>query len=173
MAADIRRYGHSAETLSRRDRLIAEGIGLDDAELLARLVIAGYTPETVPLLEFAPLVRLAWADGRVSPRERSAIARMAAREHLFDETTAGKSLRIWLEQCPPDELLDVSLSTIRAKWDRLPLELHESLQRQFVRDCTAVARAADGVNCDNKIAPEEGRVLAKILLSLKPGGRNI
>lgn len=73
---------------------------------------------------------------------------------------------------PSRRLVDVSLSTIRAKWDRLPLELHESMQRQVVKDCTAVARAADGVNCDNKIPPEEGRVLAKILLSLKPGGAN-
>ena len=171
MGADFRRYGHSSRALTLRDRFVAEGIGLDDAELLARLAMAGYTPETVPLLEFAPLVRLAWADGRVSPRQRSAIARMAARERLLDETAAGKRLRIWLEQCPPDELVDVSLSMMCAKWDRLPLELHESLQRQFIRDCTAVARAADGVKWDNKIAPEEGRVLAKILLSLKPGGR--
>jgi len=162
------RHAHASRTLSRRRRFIAEAIGVSDRELLANLDIAGYTPKTIPLLEFAPLVSLAWADGRVSPRQRSAIARVAARQHLLDETPAGRRLRIWLERCPSDQLVDVSLSTIRAKWDSLPLELYESLQRQFIRDCTAVARGADGVTCDNKIAPEEGRVLAKILLSLMP-----
>jgi hypothetical protein len=147
---------------------MAEAVGLFDRELLADLSVAGYTPATIALLEFAPLVRLAWADGRVSQRQRSAISQVAIREHLRDQTPAGKRLRGWLERCPSDEVFDVSLSTIRAKWDQLPLELCEALQRRFIRDCTAVARGADGVVDDNKIAPEEGRVLARILLSLRP-----
>lgn len=152
----------------RIERFLAKAIGVVDGDLLTELRVVGYTPETVALIEFAPLTRLAWADGHVSQRQRSAIVQVAAREHLHEDTPAGVCLRSWLESCPSDDVFDVSLSTIRAKWDRLPLDVRETVQRQFIRDCTAVARVADGVTGDNKIAPEEGRVLARILVSLKP-----
>jgi len=158
--------------LRHSERSLAKAIGVLDGDLLAELRVVGYTPETIALIEFAPLARLAWADGHVSQRQRSAIVRVAARERLHDDTPAGECLRGWLECCPSDEVFDVSLSTIRAKWDRLPLDVCETVQRQFIGDCTAVARVADGVTGDNKIAPEEGRVLARILVSLRPNQRS-
>jgi hypothetical protein len=154
---------------ANRHRFMAKALGISDRDLLARLHVAGYTPETIALLELAPMVRLAWADGRVSERQRAAIVQMAIRERLLDETpAAGKRLQRWLERCPSDELFEVSLSTIRAKWERAPVDRYETLQRQFIRDCTAVARGADGVIEDEKIAPEESRVLATILVRLQP-----
>jgi hypothetical protein len=158
--------------LRRRERSLAKAIGVVDSDLLANLRVAGYTPETIALIEFAPLARLAWADGHVSHRQRSAIVQVAVREHILDDTPAGACLRAWLESCPSDDVFDVSLSTIRAKLDRLPLDVRETAQRQFIKDCTAVARVADGVTGDNKIAPEEGRVLARILVSLRPSPRS-
>lgn len=162
-----RRAAHE-RCLNRNDRFMAEALGISDGDLLAELRIAGYTRQTIALIEFAPLVRVAWADGHVSQRQRSAIAQVALRKHLCNDTPAAKRLADWLERCPSDAVFDVSLSTIRAKWNGLPLDACEVLQRQFIRDCTAVARAADAAVTDNKIAPEEGRVLARILVSLKP-----
>jgi hypothetical protein len=138
--------------LHRRERSLADAIGVFDREFLADLCIAGYTPQTIALIEFAPLVRLAWADGHVSQRQRSAISEVAVREDLRDDTPAGKRLRGWLERCPSEKVFDVSLSTLRVKWERLPLDVSEALQRRFIRDCTVVARGADGVVGDNKIA---------------------
>jgi hypothetical protein len=152
----------------RRERSLADAIGVCDRDLLADLHVAGYTPQTIALIEFAPLVRLAWADGRISQRQRAAIEEMAVREGLRTESPAGRRLRRWLERCPPEKVFDVSLSTLRAKWERLPLEVSEVRQRRFIRDCTLVARSADRVDDDYKIARDEGRILATILMSLKP-----
>ena len=152
-------------------RSLAQAVGIVDGDLLADLRAAGYTAQTIALLEFAPLIRLAWADGRVSQRQRSAIQDMAVREDVRDDTPAGRRLRGWLECCPSEKVFDVSLSTIRAKWERLPLDVSDALQRRFFRDCTLVARSADRVDDDHKIALDEGRVLARILMSLKPSGR--
>ena len=170
------RLDHTGTTVARGAEhrgavLLAEAAGVWDRELLADLRVAGYTPLTVGLIHFAPLVWLAWADGYVSPRQRSAIVQVAVREHVRADTPAGARLRGWLECCPSDDVVDVSLSTIRAKWDRLPLDVSEILQRRFIQDCTLVARGADRVEDDHKIAPDEGRVLAKIFMSLKPDGR--
>jgi hypothetical protein len=170
------RIAHTGRAVAGGDErrgtaLLADAVGVFDSQLLAALAVAGYTPLTVGLIQFAPLVRLAWADGHVSPRQRSAIVQVAVREHVRADTPAGARLRGWLECCPSDNVVDVSLWTIRAKWDRLPLDVCETVQRQFIQDCTLVARCADRVDDDHKIAPDEGRVLAKILMLLKPSGR--
>jgi hypothetical protein len=148
---------------------MAAAIGVFDQELLTDLHLVGYTPQTIALLEFAPMVGIAWADGYVSKRQRAAICQVAVREHVRNDTPADMLLRVWLDRCPPDEVCDVSLCAIRAKLNRLRPDAREALQRQFIRDCTAVALGADSVVGDNKIALEEGRVLARILVSLRPG----
>jgi hypothetical protein len=155
--------------LNRDRQLMAEAIGVFDHELLTDLQLVGYTPETIALVDFAPLVRIAWADGYVSKRQRAAVFQVAVREHIRNDTPADLLLRGWLERCPPDEVSHVSLFAICAKLNRLRLDAREALQRQFIRDCTAVALGADSVVGDNKIASEEGRVLARILVSLRPG----
>jgi hypothetical protein len=167
---------HSCRVVPKRDphshkRSLSEATGVLDGDLLANLRGAGYTPQTIALIEFAPLVRLAWADGRISQRQRAAIEELAVREDVRQETPAGRRLRGWLEHCPPEKVIEVALSTLRARWDRLPLDASEALQRRFIRDCTLVARSADRVDDDHKIAPDEGRVLAKILRSLMPERR--
>jgi hypothetical protein len=174
--SDVTRRIHTRRVASRGDErrggsLLAEAVGVFDGELLASLRVAGYTPLTVGLIQLAPLVRLAWADGHVSPRQRSTIVQLAVRERVRADTPAGARLREWLDCCPSDDVVDVSLATIRAKWDRLSLDVCETVQRQFIRDCTLVARSADGVHDDHKIAPDEGRVLAKIFMSLRPSRR--
>jgi hypothetical protein len=148
---------------------MAEALGVFDQQVLMDLDLVGYTPQTIALVDFAPLVRIAWADGYVSKRQRAVIFQVALREQVRNETPGDLLLREWLERCPPDEVFDVSLSAICAKLNRLRLDAREALQRQFIRDCTAVALGADSLVGDNKIASEEGRVLARILVSLRPG----
>src|ERR687885_2444648 len=63
------------EDASRRD--MAERTGVADQEILRDLEALGYTPETVLLLHLVPLVKVAWAEGGVSERERALILEAA------------------------------------------------------------------------------------------------
>lgn len=75
----------------------------------------------------------------------------------------------WLERCPSNDVFDVSLLAIRAKLHSLEPDVHAMLHRRFIGDCTAVSLAADSALADHKISLDEGRVLARILMALRPG----
>lgn len=168
VAEQFERARRPAE-IERHRQLMGQAIGVFDHELLTDLQFGGFTAETIVLLELAPLVQIAWADGAVSARQRDVICQIATRELVGQDTPAHDRLAAWLECCPPDDVFDVSLFAIHAKLDRLEPAVQATLQRKFVSDCTAVALAADSVLGDHKISMEEGRVLARILMSLKPG----
>jgi hypothetical protein len=168
VAEQIERARRRAE-IQRHRQLIGQAIGVFNEELLTDLQLVGFTAETIVLLELAPLIQIAWADGAVSERQRDIILEIAFRELVSEGTPAHNRLTAWLQRCPPDEIFDASLSAIHAKLDPLEPEVRGTLQREFVRACTAVALAADSVLGDHKISVEEGRVVARILLSLKPG----
>jgi hypothetical protein len=149
---------------------MGEAIGVSDAVLLTELQLVGYRAQTVALVEIAPLIRIAWADGCVSTSQRGAIFHVAAREHLRSDTSAEALLHAWLDSPPPDDVFDVSLYAMRAKLEGLRFDLHDTLLRQYLRDCVAVALASDSTGDSRKIGTDEGRVLARILVSLKPAG---
>jgi hypothetical protein len=155
--------------IHRDHHVVSTAIGVSDHELITHLQRAGFTAETIALLEFAPLVEIAWADGAVSDRQRDLIFRIATREAITKDTPARDHLAAWLEQRPSNNVFAVSLAAIRAKLDSLGPEVHAMLHRRFMGDCTAVALAADSALGDNKISLDEGRVLARILMSLRPG----
>lgn len=160
---------HRRAEIQRHRQLMGQALGVFNHEVLTDLQLAGFTAETIVLLEFAPLVQIAWADGAVSNRQRDLIFRIATREFVSEDTPAHGRLTGWLERCPCDDVFDVCLFAIHAKLEPLGPEVRATLQRKLVHDCTAVALVADGVLGDHKISMDEGRVLARILASLKPG----
>ena len=56
--------------LALRDKL-----DVDNPELLARAREAGVTPKTAPVFLLAPLIQVAWAEGKVGRHEREAVLR--------------------------------------------------------------------------------------------------
>jgi len=150
-------------------QLVSRAIGVTNVALLIRLQCAGFTAETIALLELAPLIEIAWADGAVAERQRRLIFQIAAREAITKDTSAYDRLVTWLERRPSDDVFDAALAAIRAKLHSLEPQVHAMLHRRFVGDCTAVSLAADSALEDHKISLEEGRVLARILMALRPG----
>jgi hypothetical protein len=156
-------------TLRGDDQIVSRAIGVSNHALLRRLQRAGFTPETIGLLELAPLIEIAWADGAVSERQRRLIFQIATREAITKDTSAYDRLVAWLERRPSNDVFDVSLLAIRAKLHSLEPEVHAMLHRRLIGDCTAVSLAADSALADHKISLDEGRVLARILMALRPG----
>ena len=66
---------------------------MDDDAVVLGLQIAGYEADTIVLLELAPPVLGAWADG--STRERALILKIAAREHIAENSPAYVQLGRW------------------------------------------------------------------------------
>lgn len=150
-------------------QFVSRAIGVSNPALVICLQDAGFTPTTIALLELAPLIEIAWADGAASECQRRLIFQIASREAITEDTSAYDRLVAWLERRPSDDVFAVALAAIRAKLNSLEPEVHAMLYRRFVGDCTAVSLAADSALEDHKISLDEGRVLARILMALRPG----
>src|SRR5262249_55036504 len=58
--------------------LLAEKLQVENPELLRRVMALGINRDTGSALLLAPLVQVAWAEGKVTDRERETILRLAA-----------------------------------------------------------------------------------------------
>jgi tellurite resistance protein len=76
--AILEKIARRTETADQREEL-SEASGITDGRLLDLLVDLRITAESLSALALAPLVMVAWADGRVDAKERAAVVE-AARE---------------------------------------------------------------------------------------------
>jgi len=112
----------------------------------------------IPLL---PLVKTAWAEGRVTKRERHLIFEAADRFGIAPGTSAHRRLAGWLELNPTDEFYDSALDILRGRWQKLDADEINLLRVELLDDCTRIAEASGGASrypsggvkiCDEEIA---------------------
>ena len=147
--------------------LMGEAIGLSDAQILVELQLAGYKADTIVLLELAPLLHIAWADGSVSTNERDVIFQIAARERVVYDSPAHLKLQVSLERRPPDDFFNTSLRALQAMLCGLQPDVQKTLRRKLLDNCTTVAVASGGFFGCRKISDEEERLLEHITTALE------
>lgn len=124
-------------------------------------VFAGLERDYEKLLPLVPLIKVAWAEGRITRREREIILETASRFGIEPETTAHQRLLDWLELHPTDDFYNASLEKISRSWENL--DAHERALRSLdvLSDCALVAEASGGNQnfpaggtrvCDEEIA---------------------
>jgi len=129
--------------------------------------------ERLAALALAPLVELAWADGRVTPAEHQAVLEAARAMGLGNRVFCQTTLARWLHEPPPTAAL--------ARWRRLLAptlarndgRAARQSQRELLKAAQNVARMDqpglglddDGVTSDERRVLED---LAKALASLSP-----
>ncbi len=118
---------------------LRDKLHVDNPELLTRARELGITPETAPAFFLAPLVQVAWAEGKVGKHEREKVLRLARERGVADDTPANAQLVEWLRQRPSDELFDAALDVIRAGFAVLPLAEREERIGRIVDACHEVA----------------------------------
>lgn len=113
------------------------------------------------LIPVVPLVKTAWAEGRITKKERYLIFEAAARHGIKPDSTSYKRLCEWLELHPTDEFFEYALGDLTESWKNLDAD--EKKQRKFdiLSDCTKIAEASGGSKkfpaggmkiCDEEIA---------------------
>ena len=149
---------------------MAESLGTDDEKILRALQALGFTRETVVLLHLVPLVQVAWAEGRVTQRERRLIFAAARLRGIKDGTSAYEKLAGWLDFQPTQEFFEKALSLVREVLRALPPEEHESGKLEFLSLCTEVAEASGGatgfVGGGRRICTEEQELISRIMREL-------
>jgi hypothetical protein len=167
--APIERQEQWARAAGER-RLMGDAIGVDAHDILVELQLVGYKADTIVLLELAPAVDVAWADGTISAREREVILQLGARGGVVNGSLVYSHLNGWLDSPPSDHLFDTSIRAIRAMLDVLQPEVRTALRRKLVADYTAVAAASDSCALGGAICNDERRALDHIIAVLEDPG---
>ena len=139
------------EKLRESDRLaeiavaLAEKLQVDNPELLRRVMELGVTLATAPAFLLAPLVQVAWAEGKVTEREHKTVLRLAGARGVEESSPAYAQLLEWLRERPPDALFDTATEVIKVGLSVLPPEEREERMKRIVQACHEVAEASDGL----------------------------
>lgn len=147
----------------RRD--LGDRTGLSDPELLRELQELGFTPDTVSLLPFIPIVEMAWAEGGVTPAERQMLIQLARARGIQAGGTADALLGDWLERRPAQDVFTRATRLIAAMLDsgaRTGLDAED-----VVRYCEEIAAASGGLLGIGRVSAEERATLARIAHELK------
>jgi hypothetical protein len=116
------------------------------------------------LIPLVPLVKTAWAEGRVTKRERRLVFEAAERMGIETGSTAHQRLTDWLELHPTEEFYDHSIEILQQRWQTAETEEKNRRKLDLLSDCTRIAEASGGSTsfpaggakiCDEEIAVVE------------------
>ncbi len=136
---------------------------ISDEAVLARLLELGIGAETLAALTLVPLIEVAWADGRLDPKEREAVLSGAESVGIAAGSAAHEMLGTWLKMKPERILHDTWRDFIRALVVNLSADERSALKQQVLGQARSVAEAAGGfLGLGSKVSREEKTVLAAL-----------
>ena len=124
---------------------LAEKLHTDEPALLERIQKLGVTLDTGSAFILAPLVEVAWVDGKVSHAERDTILQMAEQRGVAPGSADYDQLLDWLAHRPSDELFHTALEAIRIGLSVLPPNEAEKRIDTMIKACEEVAQATEGI----------------------------
>lgn len=133
------------DTDSREALLLAEATGIDERELLDRLIRSGFHSDNIEALHLLPIAVTAWASGSVTSEERK-IARLAVFSTGLSENPEPTWLFLeWIRNRPSQSLWNLWRDYMDAK-SQFPLTPRFRLQALTVyRAAKQVAYASGGL----------------------------
>jgi len=158
--------------LEEVSKALATKLQVDDPTMLARIMELGVTLETGPAFLLAPLVQIAWAEGKVSPEEKAMILAIAKERGVDDGSAAHVQLLEWLAKRPTDTLFEVAEESIKRGIAVLPEPERQERITQMVALCRRVASVSGGsklarfLGLNHGVSTQEEIVLAAITAKL-------
>lgn len=128
----------------------------------------GFDAETLPLVFYAPLVQVAWAEGFLQAGERRRILEFA-RENGLSEDLIYDELTVWLDERPPDYFFAAATEILRELLKELPEEEAEAWREKIQTACLEVANSSPSIGVlrdRDRISREEHREMEQIGNSL-------
>jgi len=140
------------EAQNRKEALSASS-GITDDAVLEQLVALEIHSDTLAALALVPLVEVAWADGTMDDKERSAILSAAEDSGLSSDSAA--LLDGWLDRQPGSEVLSAWKDYVAALTSTMDSVTKDKLKQELLRRARTVAESAGGILGIGKISSEE------------------
>jgi ribosomal protein L32E len=123
---------------------LGEKLRIDDPALLEKARDLGITLETAPALFLAPLVQVAWTEGKVTRQEHEVVLRLARERGMEVASPAYAQLEEWLRTKPSDAIFDTALEVLKLGFSVFPPAEREERVNSIVAACRQVADASGG-----------------------------
>lgn len=148
-------------------KALATASGISDDAVLDHLLAAHISGETIAAVAIAPLVVVAWADGKLDEREKQAILSASETEGIAPHTLSYELLQDWLNSPPNDVLLSAWKDYVRAARQKLSSQALEALKTDVLGRARKVAHASGGILGLAKISAAEEQVLRDLERTLQ------
>lgn len=123
---------------------LAHVSGILDEKVLTNLVQSGVRAETLTAIALIPMVEVAWADGAVSPEERTAVLQGAAENGIKEGTASYELLARWLHDRPDVRVVASWKEYVGALAKAMPPDAILVMRERLMSRCRKVAEAAGG-----------------------------
>jgi hypothetical protein len=154
------------EAAKRKRAELTAATGIEDVAVLDELMAAGIDGSTLAAMSLAPLVLMAWRDGKIETHERAAVLRAAEQRGFKQGGTGFQLVESWLDTRPKAELLPAWESYVKSLRERLSPSCFATLRDEIVTHTREVARQARGLLNIHTMTKGEKELLAKIEAAL-------
>jgi tellurite resistance protein len=162
----IEKMRQASATERARNEMSAK-TGLRDPELIKELQELGFTPDTIAVLPLVPIVQMAWAEGGITPAERSLLVKFARERGIVEGGSADRLLSEWMTNQPPASVFARAMRLIRAMLESGAPDGDTLTADALIKYCESIAAASGGILGIGKISADERATLAKIAAALK------
>lgn len=136
--------------------------GITDPNLLNIGVVLGIEAETFSALSLVPLIKVAWSDHNIDPKEFKVILKSAHQISIEEGSLAYRLLEDWLSREINPNLFIIWEGYIKALKKELSIKDFELLKKEIISRCKTVAKASGGFLGIGNVSNEEKTVLSKI-----------
>jgi hypothetical protein len=154
--------------LQETKEALAKVTGIQNEAVLQKLVDLDIRPETAVSLSLVPLVEVAWADGRISEKEKQAVLTATAKLGWAKGSTDYELLDRWLTHKPDPNLLEAWTHYVQDLCSRINEQKRNNLKAFLIDHARQVAQASGGIlGLGDKISKAEDAVLDKLSAAFK------
>ncbi len=142
---------------------LAKISGIESDEVLGKLCALGIEADTWAAVSIAPMVEVAWADGKIDDAERRAVLSAAEGNGIASDNPVFALLENWLKQRPDGRLIEVWEAFIVDLCVELSPTERDALKDQVISRARDVAEATGGfLGLGNKTSAVEEAVLVRL-----------